>query len=165
MGKIWLLGTFWIFEKYFGTPTVTQQLLQHLWSTGTPVRSPVLHSGLGIQHCHSYGLGQDCSSDLIPGLGTPYATGQPKMKKKKIFFWSTVESVDVELADPEGQHLNPVSKSPDFSCLHFLVHLQNKSLNYMITRMLPVSGFLKYPIKRFWEVFLLYLPSTWCHKE
>ena len=24
-----------------------------------------------------------CSSDVIPGLGTPYAMGQPKKKKKK----------------------------------------------------------------------------------
>ena len=38
---------------------------------------PVPHSGLRIQCCCS------CVLDLIPGLGTPYAAGQPKKKKKK----------------------------------------------------------------------------------
>ena len=39
-------------------------------------------SGLRIQHCHS--LGGNCSSGLIPGLGTPYATGEltPHPKSK-----------------------------------------------------------------------------------
>ena len=30
-------------------------------------------------------VGYNCGLDLIPGLGTPYASGQPKMKKE-IFF-------------------------------------------------------------------------------
>ena len=52
--------------------------LQHLGSTGTQVQSPAWHSGVRIQHCHSNGLGLNCGSDLIPGLGTPYALGWPK---------------------------------------------------------------------------------------
>lgn len=35
-----------------------------------------------------------------------------------------------------------LSESLDFSCLHFSVHLQNKSLNYVIIRVLSVPGFL-----------------------
>ena len=52
-----------------------------LGSTGLNVRSPAQHSGLRIQHCCSCGLGRDCGLDLVPGLGTPYAVGQPKMKE------------------------------------------------------------------------------------
>lgn len=36
-----------------------------------------------IQHCHSCSLHHSSGSDLIPGLGTPYATGEPKKKKRK----------------------------------------------------------------------------------
>ena len=43
--------------------------------------NPQPGSGLRIQH--SYGLGHGCSSDLNLGPGTPYAAGQPKVKKKK----------------------------------------------------------------------------------
>lgn len=38
------------------------------------------HSGLRI-HCHTCGVGMG-RSDLIHGLGTPFATGQPKKKKE-----------------------------------------------------------------------------------
>ena len=65
-----------------GVPTVVQQDWQPLGSTGMQVRSLAQHSGLRIQHCHSCGLGCDCSLDLIPGLGPPYAMGRPKMKNK-----------------------------------------------------------------------------------
>ena len=47
------------------------------------VQSPTWYSGLRIQHCHNCGIGCDCSSDLILGLGAPYATGQPKMEGDK----------------------------------------------------------------------------------
>ena len=52
---------------------------------GRRVLSPALarHSGLGIQHCHSYSFGHDGGSDVICGLGTPDAVGQPKITKKK----------------------------------------------------------------------------------
>ena len=56
---------------------------QHFGSAGTQVRSPAQHSGLRIWRCCSLGLGRDCSSDLIPGPGTPYAAGWPNMKKIK----------------------------------------------------------------------------------
>ena len=39
--------------------------------------------GLRIQHCPSRGLGLHCSSDLIPGLGTPYAARWPKKRKER----------------------------------------------------------------------------------
>ena len=56
---------------------------RHLGSAGLQVQSPAQYSGLGIWHCHSCSLGHNSGLDLIPGPGTPYATGQPKMKKKK----------------------------------------------------------------------------------
>ena len=64
-------------------PAVAQQDLSHVESTGTQVGSLAWHNELRIWPCHSCGLGCSCASDLIPGLGTPYAMGQPKMKKKK----------------------------------------------------------------------------------
>ena len=45
-------------------------------SAGTRVQSPAWHGGLRIPRCHSFGLGHDHGSDLIPGPGTPCATGQ-----------------------------------------------------------------------------------------
>lgn len=53
------------------------------WSTETQVQSLTHHSGLRIWRCHTCGLGRNCSSALIPGLGTPRAEGQPKKKRKK----------------------------------------------------------------------------------
>ena len=53
-----------------------------LGCTGTWVQSLAQHSGLRVWRCCS--LGCHCSSDLIPGLGAPHTSGQPKMKKKKI---------------------------------------------------------------------------------
>ena len=40
-------------------------------------------SGLRIQHCHSCGLGCNCSSDLTPGLEAPQAVGRLKKGKKQ----------------------------------------------------------------------------------
>jgi len=34
-------------------------------------------------HCRSCDLGHNYGSDLMPGLGTPYAVGRPKKKKNK----------------------------------------------------------------------------------
>ena len=53
------------------------------WACWTQVRSLARHSGLRIPHCCSCGLGPNCGLDLIPGLGTPYATGWPKKKRQK----------------------------------------------------------------------------------
>ena len=33
--------------------------------------------------CHSWCVHYNCGSDLIPGLGTPYAVGRPKKNKEK----------------------------------------------------------------------------------
>ena len=55
-----------------------------LVSTGMQIQSLVRHSGLRIQPWCSCSLGYSCCLDLIPGLGTPCATGQPK---KKIGKW------------------------------------------------------------------------------
>ena len=63
-----------------GVPAVVQQDRQCLGSTGMQVRSLAQHSGLRIWHCHSYGLGCNYSSYVIPGLGTP---GQPRKKKEE----------------------------------------------------------------------------------
>ena len=45
---------------------------------------PLGHSGLHICHCRSHSLGHNCSLHLIPGLGSPYASGQPEKKEKKV---------------------------------------------------------------------------------
>ena len=42
-----------------------------------------LHSGLRIWQCHRCGLGLNCGSELIPGLGVPYAARQPKIEREK----------------------------------------------------------------------------------
>ena len=47
-------------------PTVMQRDWQSLGSAWE-VRSPAQHSGLRIWHCHSYGLGGDCGSNLARG--------------------------------------------------------------------------------------------------
>ena len=60
-----------------------------LWCNGIAAPgcrlNPHQHSGLKDppQHCWSRGVGQNCSSDLTPGLGTPYAAGRPKKRKKE----------------------------------------------------------------------------------
>ena len=53
------------------------------WRNGiswTQVGSPVQHSGLRRQSCHSFSSGGNCGLDLIPGPETPYAMGRPKKK-------------------------------------------------------------------------------------
>ena len=59
----------------------------YLWSTGTQVQSPSQQSDLRIQHCSTCGIGLNCSLDLIPGPGTPYAQGWKKRKKNKRIMW------------------------------------------------------------------------------
>ena len=49
---------------------MSQQDWPHLWSPGMQIQF------------HSSGIGHNCTSDLIPGLGTPYAAGQSKQGKK-----------------------------------------------------------------------------------
>ena len=61
---------------------MVQQDGWHLGSTRMQVRSLARLRGLRIRRCYSCGLGLDCGSDLIPGLGTPYALGRLKKKKK-----------------------------------------------------------------------------------
>ena len=53
------------------------------WEHWVQVQSPVWHNGLRIQHCRRCGLGCNCGSDLIPGLGTSYAKGSQKRKKRR----------------------------------------------------------------------------------
>ena len=48
------------------------------WDTGL---IPCQTQGVRIQHCHSCGSGCNCGSDLISGLGAPYASGRPKKIK------------------------------------------------------------------------------------
>ena len=43
------------------------------WDSGL-----IPHPAQWVRCCHSFGLGLNCSSDLIPGPGTPYATGAAK---------------------------------------------------------------------------------------
>uniref|UniRef100_A0A8D0M5P9 DUF1725 domain-containing protein n=6 Tax=Sus scrofa TaxID=9823 RepID=A0A8D0M5P9_PIG len=69
--------------KLTEVPTVVQRDKWHLGNAGMQVSSLALHSGLRIQCWYSCGLGYDCSSDLIPGLGTPYCHEVAKKEKKK----------------------------------------------------------------------------------
>ena len=62
--------------KFLSEFLLVQRDQQCLWCAGMQVQCPAWHSGLKIRHCHS------CSSELIPGPGTPYAVGSPKKRKK-----------------------------------------------------------------------------------
>ena len=66
-----------------GVPAVAQWGWQHLWSAGIEVPFPTWNSGLRKLQCHSCGVGHNYGSDLIPGLGTPYAPVWPKKKKRR----------------------------------------------------------------------------------
>ena len=79
--KAW---SFWFSSFPFsGAPAAVQWHQQHLGSPGMQVQFLAYCSGLRIWCCRSCGLGHNCGSDLIPGWGTLYAGGWPKMKKKK----------------------------------------------------------------------------------
>ena len=56
---------------------------QHLCNAKTQVQSLAQHGGLKDPTCPSCGVGCSCGLDLIPGLGTPYAVGQPKKIERK----------------------------------------------------------------------------------
>lgn len=47
------------------------------------------YSGLSVWCCHNCSIGHNCGSDIIPGLGPPFAwgwgEGTKKDKKKKCF--------------------------------------------------------------------------------
>ena len=66
--------------RSWGVPAVAQWNQWYLWSSETQVQPPAWQSGLRIQCCHSR---RNHGSDLIPGLGTPYAIIRPKKKKKR----------------------------------------------------------------------------------
>ena len=73
--KIWHQST------YLGVPSVVQRDWWHLCSTSMQV--PFLAQHGGIWHCCSCGVGRNCGSELIPGLGTPYAVRWPKNQTKQ----------------------------------------------------------------------------------
>ena len=52
------------------------------WNAGMEVQSLAWHGGLKTQCCCSCSIGHNYGSDLIFGLGTPYAKRQPKKNKK-----------------------------------------------------------------------------------
>ena len=74
---------------------MAQRDLWCLESTRKQVRSLAGHSGFRTQHCHGCGLGQNCSSDLIPGPGTLYALGPPKQTNKHKQTNKQAKTVDV----------------------------------------------------------------------
>ena len=69
----------WVTSTKIGIPRSS-----HYCKMGLEVRSPAQHSGLRIWCCSSCSWDHDCSSDVIPGPGTPYAVGRPKKN-----FWYT----------------------------------------------------------------------------
>ena len=78
---------------------------------GTQVQSPAQHSGLRIWCRRSWGIGHSCGSDMIPSLGTPHATGQPKKKKKILFYNSGPHIINAVYL--------PVFQSHEFLIWHF----------------------------------------------
>lgn len=62
---------------------MVQQFWRCFGSARMQVQCQAWDSGLRLWHCCSCSLVCNCSSDLITGLATPYATGLPKKKKKK----------------------------------------------------------------------------------
>ena len=66
-----------------GVPAMVEQDRRYLKSTVTQVQSLAQHSRLRIWRCRSCSIGGNgnCSSDLIPGLETPYAVGWLKKTK------------------------------------------------------------------------------------
>ena len=67
-----------------GVPTVAQWDQQHLGTAGTQVQSLAQHSLVqGSTVAATANSGCNYNSDLISGLGTPYAVRWPKKKKKK----------------------------------------------------------------------------------
>lgn len=64
-------------RRGLGVPSMAQWINGILGALGSRFNP----SALRIQCCRSCSLGCDCNLDLIPGLETPYALGQPKQKK------------------------------------------------------------------------------------
>ena len=63
---------------------MVQRDRQCLGSARTQVQSLAQwHNGLRIWGCHSCGFSHNYCSDLIPGLGTPCASGRPRMGEKE----------------------------------------------------------------------------------
>ena len=61
--------------------------------------------GKKIRHCCSCSIGHNCSSDLIPGPGTPYAVGWPKKKKTKQQIKTKLAWSGQGLSNPYGLEL------------------------------------------------------------
>ena len=83
--QLWIL--LYLITSLFKSPGVLHVAQWDLGSTGTQVQPPTWHRRLRIWRYHSWGLGCNCSSDLIPSLETPYAQGSQKRKKKNL--WSS----------------------------------------------------------------------------
>ena len=66
-----------------GAPAVEQRVRRLLWRDLGCRFNHRPSSGLKILRCHCCSIGHNCGLNLIPGLGTPSAMGQPKKKKKK----------------------------------------------------------------------------------
>ena len=71
---------------------------QCLWRAGTKVWSLACHSGLGIPCCCNCGIGWNCGLDLVPGLETPYAKGQPPPHPKKVHRSSSYHPATIVLS-------------------------------------------------------------------
>ena len=73
----------WFVSADAGQSLVCMEFLLCRNAIGSVLRSLAQHSGLRVWPCCSCSLGLDCASDLISGLGTPYAAGWQKKKKKE----------------------------------------------------------------------------------
>ena len=71
-------------EKMLGGPAVAHQDQQRLGSAEMQVRFLAQHNGLRIHVLPQLWPSSKFGLDMIPGPGTPYASGWPTRKKKKM---------------------------------------------------------------------------------
>ena len=88
---------------------MAQQDGWYLGNAGMQVPYSAQRSGLRTWHCHSCSLGCNRGSDLIPGLGTPYAAGWPKKRKERKKEEEEKESYSL---DPKGCPISPEAGTP-----------------------------------------------------
>lgn len=129
-----------------------------LGSTGTQSLAP--HRGLSSRHCCSCILGCNGSSDPIPGLGSPYATGQPKKQRKK----ETNQKTQFSVKNSAGAPARLVSLTLTLlTVLGICCHFKQHPLPFLQQQAWFLFGSFSHSLSTY---FLWDLPSRiWRHKE
>ena len=110
-----------------------------LGALGCRFYSQPRHSGGRILHYLSCGLGHKCSSDLIPGLGTPCATGHRKNQTKP------------------NQTNNPQNQLPIY-CAHLFRLHPLLSLHYTLFLLTSIFSSISHPSHQFKNPSLKSIP-------